>query len=263
MMIINKKIIMLIMMPLFLAVACGSNSSDAKKVETNNKEESKESTTEQQAATALEAPTQEAATKPAKTLEPKKLAMAEFVEGKHYVKISPEMQTDAPEGKVEVVELMWLGCGHCYTLEPAMLEYKKNHPEYVDFKQVPAMLNPSWAKDASIYYLAEILDPTGEKELVIQLFQAIHDQRRNLRNPDTVIRLFKQFGYTEEQIKNVKSSMAFQAKLKRAHEIGEASQAQSVPAVIINGKYRTSVYMAGSEEMLFKVIDMLTAKEHK
>ena len=254
-MIINKKIVMLITMPLFLAVACGSNSSDAKKVDVNaginnaQQEATIENTTKQQATTAPKTAT--------------KLAVAEFIEGKHYVKISPEMQTDAPEGKVEVIELMWLGCPHCYSLEPAILKYRENHPEFVDFKQVPAMLNPSWAKDANTFYLAEILDPTGEKELITQLFQAIHDQRRNLRNPATVMRLFKQFGYTEEQVKNVQNSMAYQAKLKRAQEIGETSKAQSVPTIIINGKYRTSVYMAGSEEKLFKVIDMLTKKEKK
>lgn len=254
---------MLIVMPLFLAVACGSSSSDAKKVEVNTKVAQVQAPVDKVAdkQVATSPTTQKPASEKAEVS--KKLAVSEFVEGKHYVKISPEMQTDAPEGKVEVIELMWLGCPHCYDLEPKMLEYKKNHPDFVDFKQVPAMLNPSWANDAKTYYLAEILDPSGEKELVTQLFNAIHKQKRRLRSPDAVLRLFKQFGYTEEQVTNVQNSMAFQAKLKRAMEIGNSSQAQSVPAVMINGKYRTSVYMAGGEEMLFKIVDMLTKRENK
>jgi len=243
---INKKILTIFVMPLFLAVACGSSSSDVKKVEVKDN-----------------AKTDSSSQNTSNVKVPTKLSLADLVEGKDYKKISPEMQTDAPEGKVEVIELMWLGCPHCYSLEPAILKYKKNHPEFVDFKQVPAMLNPSWSKDANTYYLADILDPTGEKELITQIFQAIHDQRRNLRNPATLIRLFKQFGYTEEQVNNVKSSMAYKAKLKRAQEIGAASQAESVPVVLINGKYRTSVSMAGSEERLFEVIDVLSKKEHK
>jgi len=252
---INKKILTIFVMPLFLAVACGSSSSDAKKVEVKDNAK----TITQQSTSDSDSSSQNTSN----VKVPTKLSLADLVEGKDYEKISPVMQTDAPEGKVEVIELMWLGCPHCYTLEPAMLKYRKDHPEFVDFKQVPAMLNPSWAKDANTYYLADILDPTGEKELITQLFQAIHDQRRNLRNPDTVVRLFKQFGYTEEQINNVKSSMAYKAKLKRAQEIGAASQAQSVPVVLINGKYRTSVYMAGSEEKLFEIIDVLSKEEHK
>ncbi len=243
-MIINKKTLTMIVMPLFLAVSCGSSSSDIKKVEDHQSDASKSESSQVDV-----------------KQESTKLALADLVEGKHYVKISPEMQTDAPKDKVEVIELMWLGCPHCYSLEPAIAKYKKNHPDFIDFKQVPAMLNPSWAKDAETYYLADILDPTGEKELIPQIFHAIHDQRRNLRNPATLARLFKQFGYTEEQIANVKNSMEYQAKLNRAKEIGEASQAQSVPAFMINGKYRTSVYMAGGEEKLFEVIDLLTKKE--
>lgn len=265
---INKKIVTLIVLPLFLVVswACGSSSSDAKKVVAKDEVPAiKLNTVDKKDDKPSADGSQQTITKPAPATseEQEKLAVSEFVEGKHYVRIIPEMQTDAPEGKVEVVELMWLGCPHCYDLEPRMLEYKKNHPDYVDFKQVPAMLNPSWANDAKTYYLADILDPTGEKELVTQLFQAIHEQKRRLRSPDAVLRLFKQFGYTEDQIKNVQNSMAYQAKLKRAAEIGTSSQAQSVPAVMINGKYRTSVYMAGSQDILFKIIDMLTAKEHK
>ena len=254
-MIINKKILTIFVMPLFLAVACGSSSSDVKKVEVKDNAK----TITQQGASEPDSSSQNTSNAKA----PTKLSLADLVEGKDYEKISPVMQTDAPEGKVEVIELMWLGCPHCYSLEPAILKYKKNHPEFIDFKQVPAMLNPSWSKDANTYYLADILDPTGEKELITQIFQAIHDQRRNLRNPATLIRLFKQFGYTEEQVNNVKSSMAYKAKLKRAQEIGAASQAESVPVVLINGKYRTSVSMAGSEERLFEVIDVLSKKEHK
>ena len=189
-----------------------------------------------------------------------KLEEDNFVEGKDYVKIVPSMQTDVGPGKVEVVELMWLGCPHCYSLEPTMLKYKKNHPDYVEFKQVPAMLNPSWAADAKTFYLAEMLDPTGEKEVITQVFSAIHEQRRRIK-ADSVVRFFVQLGFTEEQIKNVQNSMAYKAKLTRAEEIGKASQADSVPTLIINGKYRTSPYMAGGEEKLMKIIKMLTEKE--
>jgi len=234
-----QKLTFLTFVTLFLATACGSASSDAKKVDTNK--------IVKKAADAVKKDVTNTGDK--------------FVEGKHYAEIFPEMQTDSAAGKVEVVEMMWLGCPHCYTLEPTMLKYKKNHPDFVEFKQVPAMLNPSWAADAKTYYIAEILDPTGEKELIINIFKSIHEQNRRLRTPDAAKRFFVQQGFTEEQVDNAAKSMAFQAKVKRAQEIGEASQARSVPTVIINGKYRTSPYMAGSNENLMKIIDMLTKKE--
>ena len=238
------KTFLLTSLTLLFITACGSASSDAKKVEIKKV-----------AAPAVEIT---AASQP----QAKKVA-SEFEEGKHYVEIFPEMQTDAEPGKVEVVELMWLGCPHCYSLEPMMLEYKKNHPKYVEFKQVPAMLNPSWAADANTFYIAELLDPKGEKDLVTRIFQAIHDQKRRLRNPDAVNRFFVQQGFTEDQVNNVKNSMAFQAKLKRAQEISATSQAQSVPTVIVNGKYRTSPYMAGGNDKVMEVLRFLAKKENK
>jgi len=247
----SLRALSLVSMALFFTVACGSSSDDKQIVQ-------KKEISKIVGATAEE---KMAKTESAEASTILKVDESKFVEGKHYVEILPEMQTDASPGKVEVVELMWLGCPHCYTLEPTMLEYKKNHPDFVEFKQVPAMLNPSWASDAKTYYLAEMLDPTGEKEIVTQIFSAMHEQKRNFRKPGSVMRFFTQLGFTEEQVKNVQSSMAYKAKLTRAKEIGKASQSNSVPAVIINGKYRTSPYMAGSDENLMQIINMLTKRE--
>ena len=239
---------------LFLS-ACGS--SDAKKVEIKKADP----IVKKAIATASdmnEVTTTKVATKAEQVTENSK-----FVEGVHYFEIFPEMQTDATAGKVEVIELMWLGCPHCYNLEPTIHKYKKNLPNYVEFQQVPAMLNPSWSADARTYYLAQVLDPKGEKDLVTKIFQAIHEQKRQLRNPDAVTRFFVQLGYSEDQIQAAKTSMLFRTKIKRAQEISASSQAQSVPTIIINGKYRTSPYAAGGEENVMKVVDMLTRREKK
>ncbi len=247
--------IKLILTSLFFAVfvtACNSSaSSDAKKIEVK-----------QVAASTPTIAESVASTSEVKTDDSMKLASTEFVEGKHYVKVLPEMQTDVALGKVEVAELFWFGCPHCYTLEPEIIKYKANHPDYVEFKQVPAMLNPSWAADANTFYIADILDPKGSKDLVTKIFQSIHDQKRRLRSPKAVTRFFVEQGYTEEQIDAVKKSMAFQAKLVRAQEFGRGAQANSVPTIIVNGKYRTSPYMAGGNQQLMKLVGMLAEKEN-
>lgn len=186
-----------------------------------------------------------------------------FVEGKHYFEIFPQINKDAPVGKVEVVELMWLGCPHCYHLEERVKNYKQNMPDYIAFKQVPAMLNPSWAKDAETFYIAQLLDPTGEKQLIEKIFHAIHEQGRRLKNEGAVKRYFAQLGVSEEQYNATKNSMVYKAKLNRARQIGAASQISSVPSFIINGKYRTSPYTAGGEAQLFQLVEMLAEKEKR
>ena len=248
----NKKLILTsLFITVFLSACNSSASSDAKKIEVK------------QVAATTSAPVEKATgSTEVKTDDSMKLASSGFIEGKHYVKVLPEMQTDVAPGKIEVAELFWLGCPHCYSLEPEILKYKANHPDYVEFKQVPAMLNPSWAADANTFFIAEILDPQGSKDLVTKIFQSIHDQKRRLRSPKAVTRFFVEQGYTEDQVENVKKSMAFQAKLVRAQEFGAGAQADSVPTLIINGKYRTSPYMAGGNQKLMEVVSMLAEKEN-
>ena len=191
-----------------------------------------------------------------------KAAEPEFKEGVHYTEIFPTMQTDAVGGKVEVVELLWLACPHCFALEPTIKEYKKNLPDYIDFKQVPAMLNPRWAADAKTFYIAELLDPKGEKKLVDKLFNAIHVQKRKRMASPTVVKSFiMQQGFTEAEYDSAANSLALTTKLNRARQVSADSQAQSVPSIIINGKYRTSPYQAGNEKKLMQVIEMLTKRE--
>ena len=237
------KVVSMVAISLLFVTACNSSSDDAKKVVVKKVV----AKSEQTVATTTNTTTPQA---------------SQFVEGKHYFEIFPAMQTDSAPGKVEVIEMMWLGCPHCYSLEPTMLKYKNNHPDFVEFRQVPAMLNPSWSADAITFYIADILDPKGDKELITKVFQAIHEQKRRLRGASAVKRFFTQLGFTAEQVDNAQNSMAFRAKIKRAQEVSATSQAQSVPTIIINGKYRTSPYTAGSEANLMQIIDMLTKKEN-
>ncbi|MGB1311894.1 MAG: thioredoxin domain-containing protein [Leucothrix sp.] len=185
-----------------------------------------------------------------------------YKEGQHYFEIFPAMQTDAVGGKVEVVELMWLGCPHCFHLEPTIKAYKKTLPDYIDFKQIPAMLNPRWVADAKTFYVAEILDPKGTKKLIDKVFHAIHVQKRaRMASPDVVKRFMLQQGITEAEFDNAANSMVLQAKLNRGRQVSADSQAQSVPTLIINGRYRTSPYAAGGEKQLIEIVNMLTKRE--
>ncbi len=195
-----------------------------------------------------------AATKPANT---------QFVEGKHYIDIFPEMNTNTAAGQIEVLELFWLGCPHCYSLEPTIKQFLKNKPADVDFHQVPAVLNPQWSFHAKAFYTAQILDPKNEKHLLDKLFKEIHEKNNNLNSPESLKKFFTDQGYTATQFNNTFNSMALNAAMSNARTVSGGSQATSVPTIIINGKYRTSPYMAGGEENLMKVMKMLIQKERK
>ncbi len=192
-----------------------------------------------------------------------KASTSQFIEGKHYIELFPEMNTNAAEGKIEVVELFWLGCPHCYTLEPTIKEFVKNKPKDVEFRQVPAVLNPQWSFHAKAFYTAQILDPKGEKHLIEKMFKEIHDKNNRLNNPKSLKAFFAAEGFSDTKFNNTFNSMALNAAMSNARTVSANSQATSVPTIIVNGKYRTSPYMAGGEENLMKIINMLISKQRK
>ncbi len=199
----------------------------------------------------------------AETATPTKSANTQFVEGKHFIEIFPEMNTNAAAGKIEVVELFWLGCPHCYALEPTIKKFLKNKPSDVDFRQVPAVLNPKWSLHAKAFYTAQILDPKNEKHLLDKLFKEVHEKNNNLNSPKTLKKFFTDQGYTATQFNNTFNSMALNAAMSNARTVSGGSQATSVPTIIVNGKYRTSPYMAGGDENLVKIMKMLIQQERK
>lgn len=185
----------------------------------------------------------------------------QFVEGKDYFEIFPEVNTNTDEGKIEVVELFWLGCPHCYSLEPAMERYKASKPDYVDFKQVPAVLNPNWSFHAKAFYTAKFLDPNNEKKLITKMFQELHEKKNLLDTTDKLKKFFADNGISEIQFNNTYNSMAVSTSMSQAASISAASQANSVPTIIINGKYRTSPSLAKGEEKLLEIMSSLVEKE--
>ena len=77
-------------------------------------------------------------------------------EGFEYKLVQPPVPTETGD-KIEVVELFWYGCPHCYYFEPQVKQWLKTMPDNVEFRRVPAVFNDVWAVHARAYYTAETL----------------------------------------------------------------------------------------------------------
>jgi thiol:disulfide interchange protein DsbA len=183
---------------------------------------------------------------------------AQFQEGVQYQRITPALPTDSG-ANVEVVELFWYGCPHCFHLEPALAAWLKHKPANVTFIRVPATLNPAWELLARAYYAAEDLGVLDK--IHGPLFHAIHEQHTPMNTDKDVIAFFVAHGVTEADIGNAMNSFSVETKLRRARQLAEQSGTSGVPAILVNGKYRTSAGEAGSSENLLKVVDFLIKKE--
>jgi thiol:disulfide interchange protein DsbA len=92
--------------------------------------------------------------------------------GQHYRPIVPAQSTTAEPGQVEILEVFWLGCPHCYSLEPRIQSWKKNKPAYVKFVGEHVMWGPAHRSHARLFYTLQVLGKSDE--LVPKAFEEIH-----------------------------------------------------------------------------------------
>lgn len=185
---------------------------------------------------------------------------AKFKEGANYTKIVPAQPTGAGPGKVEVTEVFWYGCGHCFTLDPAIESWRAKKPAYVEFVRVPAMWNDATRMHARVFYTAELLGKLDQLHTLI--FRELHVSGNPLNTVEKISEFFQKHGVSKDEFTQAFSSFAVESKLQRADFLNRRYRIQSVPTVVVNGKYSTDVGMAGGETQLFGLIEELAAHEH-
>ena len=185
----------------------------------------------------------------------------QFKEGTNYRKIVPAQPTAVTPGKVEVLEVFWYGCAHCFALDPALESWRnKGKAQYVEFVRIPAMWNDGTRMHARLFYTAEAL---GKLEaLHTQLFREIHVNGDPLNTVEKMTAFFKKQGVSPDAFQKAFSSFAVESKLQRADFLNRRYRINSVPTFVVNGKYVTDVGQAGGEQQLFALIEELAAHEH-
>jgi protein dithiol oxidoreductase (disulfide-forming) len=190
--------------------------------------------------------------------------------GVNYTVLVPAQPTSVSAGKVEVLEVFWLGCPHCYALEPRIRSWLKAKPAYVEFVRVPVIWQDVHRAHARLYYTLEAL---GRDDLVGKAFETIHQDLENRVPPlfggsdDETYRLQQQFaaqnGVSADDFSKAYNSFSVSSNLQRAQEITQRYVVQSVPFFVVNGKYSTDVAQASTETKLIELINDLAASEHR
>ena len=184
---------------------------------------------------------------------------SEFVEGHHYHRISPEVATNVQDGSVEVLELFWYGCPHCFEFEKYLKTWEQDKPSYVEFLRMPAVLNKTWIPHARAYYALETM---GEIERIHPIFfDAIHVQGRRLRDVESMGRFLSQHGIDVDEFEKAYNSFYVETKIKRSGQLVRDYGSRAVPTVIVNGKYRISASSAGGYEQMLNLINQLAQQE--
>ena len=185
------------------------------------------------------------------------LAMAEAPKiGTQFEAVAQPIATDNA-AKIEVMEIFWYGCIHCYQMDAPLTAWVKKLPSDVYFKRLPGLPNQSWAPMAKAFYAMETLG-VAEK-LHTPLFDAVN-KSKTLNPTDekaAIAWVTQQSGMDKLKVEQAFKSFTINTNLNRAAQIFRASGATGVPSLVIDGKYITSSTMAGSNEQALKVADYI------
>lgn len=183
----------------------------------------------------------------------------DFDEGIEYERISPPVPTSS-SNKVEVVEMFWYGCPHCFQFEPHVKKWLKKKLANVEFIRVPATFRPLWKLHARAFYTAEVL---GVMEKIhTPMFETYHLEKNRLDSEKALRKLFVKHGVKGSDFDDVFHSFAVETRLSRAIDLTQRYGIKGVPSIIVNGKYRTSGKISGHAKML-DVVDFMIRKESK
>ena len=191
-------------------------------------------------------------------------AIGEWRAGTNYTLLVQPQPPDVGAGRVEVDEVFWYGCGHCYALDPALETWKASKPAFIEFVRIPVVWGPTHRQHAKLYYTIQAL---GRADLHARIFDAIHRDGKQLaaqRDEDAramQLEFLKDNGVTEKDFNAAYDSMSVETNVRRAEQLTQQYAVASVPLIIVNGKYSTGVGPAGGPSQLLTLINDLAASE--
>lgn len=181
---------------------------------------------------------------------------ADFRPGRDYEEI-PFAQAPGTGDKIEVREFFWYGCPHCYSFEPALSAWRKRLPGQARFVRTPAAL-PQWEQHARAYYALESLG-VAEK-LHKPIFDAIHRDKLKLNSGEALADFVAKHGVDRAAFLRAFNGFGVRMNVKRARQLFDNLSLNSVPTIVVDGRYRTSPSLARSDENAIKVVEFLIQK---
>ena len=182
---------------------------------------------------------------------------ADLVEGRDYLRLKNPQPVETGK-KIEVIEFFSYGCPHCNDLEPILQAWLKTVPPDVQFRRVPVIFQQRWEALAKIYYT---LDAMGEEtRLSPEVFKAIHADGLPLYDEKTFFDWAARHGMDRARVAEVYNSFGVASKYNRAKVLAQTFNIQSVPTVVVDGKFLTSSDRVGTHDKLPPVLDALIVK---
>lgn len=181
-----------------------------------------------------------------------------FEEGVHYHALAKAQPVQTGD-QIEVMELFWYHCPHCFSLEPVLDEWLENaKPENAGYVRMPGIFRRSTIFDARVYYALEALGKLDEMHA--DVFQEVHVRKNPFKEQSDLSALLKKHDISEADFAAAFDSFAVDTKTKHAQMMFERYQATGVPSIVVDGKYRATASTAGGHRQLMELTNFLVEK---
>ena len=185
-------------------------------------------------------------------------AAAQLVEGKNYARIANPQPVETGK-KIEVIEFFSYGCPHCAELEPYLDAVAR---QAAAGRRVPARAGDVPAALGAARQ--DLLHARRARRRGEALAGGVQGDPRHRHARCGTTRTFFDWaaskGLDRKKVEDVFNSFAINGKMNRAKQLAQEYNIQSVPTVIVDGKFVTSSDRVGTHAALPAAIDELIAK---
>ena len=173
-----------------------------------------------------------------------------------------------PGTKIEVTEFFWYSCPHCNAFDPYLADWVKAQGNHIEFKRIPVAFHPGDENLQKLYFALEMLGQT--EQLHSKIFHAIHVDNAHLNDESAIADFVATQGIDRAAFVAAFQSFSVSTMVQHARQSAANYQVDSVPTLVIGGRYVTSPSMAGASlggqpevnyyQATFKVSDWLVNK---
>ncbi len=184
----------------------------------------------------------------------------EPLEGRDFTKLDPPQPT-AAKGKVEVLEFFSYACPHCNAFEPTLAAWVRTLPPDVVFRRVPVPFLYNAENFERTYYALETIGAVDAMQS--KIFSAVHVDKQRLDKVEDIAAVVAKNGGDAAKFTAAFKSFSVATAVSRAKKMVADYKVDSVPTLIIQGRFSTSPAQAGGSPQALAVTDALIQRARK
>jgi thiol:disulfide interchange protein DsbA len=180
------------------------------------------------------------------------------VAGQDYVAIPTPSPVSTPPGTVDVVEFFSFACPHCFEFEPTLEAWLAKKPAGIHFHRMPVRFLQNSANFQPMYFALEAMGLTDT--IPLKVFNAVHLEHQRLDKPEDIAAFMTKNGVDATRFMSVFNSFGVRTKVQQANALMDAYGVDSVPTLVVQGRWKTSPAQAKGEGKVLAVVDYLAAQ---